>query len=192
MSIPNACRPRRWSESALKTPTPVLALIELPRYRLSAGTGTDDLALALDGVQDPGNLGTIVRLADWFGIRDIVCSENTADCFGPKAVQATMGAVARVRVHYTALESFLARAAERGTPVYGTFLEGEDIYRAGLSAGGIVVMGSEGNGISSGTARCVTRRLFIPPYPGAAPTSESLNVAMATAVVAAEFRRRIR
>ena len=178
--------------SALKTPTPVLALIELPRYRLSAGTGTDDLALALDGVQDPGNLGTIVRLADWFGIRDIVCSENTADCFGPKAVQATMGAIARVRVHYTALESFLTRAAERGTPVYGTFLEGEDIYRAGLSAGGIVVMGSEGNGISSGTARCVTRRLFIPPYPGAAPTSESLNVAMATAVVAAEFRRRIR
>uniref|UniRef100_UPI003FF0D142 TrmH family RNA methyltransferase n=1 Tax=Alistipes ihumii TaxID=1470347 RepID=UPI003FF0D142 len=178
--------------SALKTPTPVLALIELPRYRLSAGTGTDDLALALDGVQDPGNLGTIVRLADWFGIRDIVCSENTADCFGPKAVQATMGAIARVRVHYTALESFLARAAERGTPVYGTFLEGEDIYRAGLSVGGIVVMGSEGNGISSGTARCVTRRLFIPPYPGAAPTSESLNVAMATAVVAAEFRRRIR
>ena len=164
--------------SALKTPTPVLALIELPRYRLSVGTGTDDLALALDGVQDPGNLGTIVRLADWFGIRDIVCSENTADCFGPKAVQATMGAIARVR--------------ERGTPVYGTFLEGEDIYRAGLSAGGIVVMGSEGNGISSGTARCVTRRLFIPPYPGAAPTSESLNVAMATAVVAAEFRRRIR
>ena len=178
--------------SALKTPTPVLALIELPRYRLSAGTGTDDLALALDGVQDPGNLGTIVRLADWFGIRDIVCSENTADCFGPKAVQATMGAIARVRVHYTALESFLTRAAERGTPVYGTFLEGEDIYRAGLSAGGIVVMGSEGHGISSGTARCVTRRLFIPPYPGAAPTSESLNVAMATAVVAAEFRRRIR
>ena len=163
--------------SALKTPTPVLALIELPRYRLSAGTGTDDLALALDGVQDPGNLGTIVRLAD---------------CFGSKAVQATMGAIARVRVHYTALESFLTRAAERGTPVYGTFLEGEDIYRAGLSAGGIVVMGSEGNGISSGTARCVTRRLFIPPYPGAAPTSESLNVAMATAVVAAEFRRRIR
>ena len=178
--------------SALKTPTPVLALVELPRYRLSAGTGTDDLALALDGVQDPGNLGTIVRLADWFGIRDIVCSENTADCFGPKAVQATMGAIARVRVHYTALEPFLTRAAERGTPVYGTFLEGEDIYRAGLSAGGIVVMGSEGNGISSGTARCVTRRLFIPPYPGAAPTSESLNVAMATAVVAAEFRRRIR
>ena len=103
-----------------------------------------------------------------------------------------MGAIARVRVHYTALESFLTRATERGTPVYGTFLEGEDIYRAGLSAGGIVVMGSEGNGISSGTARCVTRRLFIPPYPGAAPTSESLNVAMATAVVAAEFRRRIR
>ena len=178
--------------SLLKTPSDSLALVEIPRCDLKPERLRGRLTLALDDVQNPGNLGTIVRLADWFGIRDIVCSENTADCFGPKAVQATMGAIARVRVHYTALESFLARAAERGTPVYGTFLEGEDIYRAGLSAGGIVVMGSEGNGISSGTARCVTRRLFIPPYPGAAPTSESLNVAMATAVVAAEFRRRIR
>lgn len=178
--------------SLLKTPSDSLALVEIPRRRLDPAKLRRSLVLALDDVQNPGNLGTIVRLADWFGIRDIVCSENTADCFGPKAVQATMGAIARVRVHYTALESFLTRAAERGTPVYGTFLEGEDIYRAGLSAGGIVVMGSEGNGISSGTARCVTRRLFIPPYPGAAPTSESLNVAMATAVVAAEFRRRIR
>lgn len=178
--------------SLLKTASNSLALVEIPHYGLDMRALAGRLTLALDDVQNPGNLGTIVRLADWFGIRDIVCSENTADCFGPKAVQATMGAIARVRVHYTALESFLARAAERGTPVYGTFLEGEDIYRAGLSAGGIVVMGSEGNGISSGTARCVTRRLFIPPYPGAAPTSESLNVAMATAVVAAEFRRRIR
>lgn len=178
--------------SLLKTASNSLALVEIPHYGLDMRALAGRLTLALDDVQNPGNLGTIVRLADWFGIRDIVCSENTADCFGPKAVQATMGAIARVRVHYTALESFLTRAAERGTPVYGTFLEGEDIYRAGLSAGGIVVMGSEGNGISSGTARCVTRRLFIPPYPGAAPTSESLNVAMATAVVAAEFRRRIR
>lgn len=178
--------------SLLKTASNSLALVEIPHYGLDMRALAGRLTLALDDVQNPGNLGTIVRLADWFGIRDIVCSENTADCFGPKAVQATMGAIARVRVHYTALEPFLTRAAERGTPVYGTFLEGEDIYRAGLSAGGIVVMGSEGNGISSGTARCVTRRLFIPPYPGAAPTSESLNVAMATAVVAAEFRRRIR
>lgn len=178
--------------SLLKTASNSLALVEIPHYGLDMRALAGRLTLALDDVQNPGNLGTIVRLADWFGIRDIVCSENTADCFGSKAVQATMGAIARVRVHYTALESFLTRAAERGTPVYGTFLEGEDIYRAGLSAGGIVVMGSEGNGISSGTARCVTRRLFIPPYPGAAPTSESLNVAMATAVVAAEFRRRIR
>lgn len=178
--------------SLLKTAANSLAIVETPRYGLDMRSLAGRLTLALDDVQNPGNLGTIVRLADWFGIRDIVCSENTADCFGPKAVQATMGAIARVRVHYTALEPFLTRAAERGTPVYGTFLEGEDIYRAGLSAGGIVVMGSEGNGISSGTARCVTRRLFIPPYPGAAPTSESLNVAMATAVVAAEFRRRIR
>lgn len=175
--------------SALKTPTPVLALIELPRYRLSAGTGTDDLALALDGVQDPGNLGTIVRLADWFGITDIVCSEASADCFNPKVVQATMGAILRVRVHYTDLGGFLRQAADAGLPVCGTFLEGENIYRASLPEAGIVVMGNEGRGISDAAAATVTRKLFIPPYPADRRGSESLNVAMATGIVCAEFRR---
>lgn len=117
--------------SALKTPTPVLALIELPRYRLSAGTGTDDLALALDGVQDPGNLGTIVRLATGRHSRHRR-SENIRRLFRTESRSGYDGGHCRVRVHYTALESFLARAAERGTPVYGTFLEGEDIYRAGF------------------------------------------------------------
>lgn len=175
--------------SALKTPTPVLALVELPRYRLSAGTGTDDLALALDGVQDPGNLGTIVRLADWFGITDIVCSEASADCFNPKVVQATMGAILRVRVHYTDLGGFLRQAADAGLPVCGTFLEGENIYGASLPEAGIVVMGNEGRGISDAAAATVTRKLFIPPYPAGRRGSESLNVAMATGIVCAEFRR---
>lgn len=176
--------------SALKTPTPVLALIELPRYRLSVGTGTDDLALALDGVQDPGNLGTIVRLADWFGIADIVCSEASADCFNPKVVQATMGAILRVRVHYTDLGAFLHDAGAAGLPVYGTFLEGENIYGTTLTEEGVVVMGNEGRGISQAAARAVTHKLFIPPYPADRRGSESLNVAMATGIVCSEFRRR--
>ena len=113
--------------SMLKTPTGVLALVEIPRYGEFRIPGRNELVLALDGIQDPGNMGTIIRLADWFGVRDIVCSENTADCFNPKVVQATMGAISRVRVHYTALEAFLARAAGEGLPLYGTFLEGENI-----------------------------------------------------------------
>ena len=116
--------------------------------------------LALDDVQNPGNLGTIVRLADWFGIGDVVCSEATADCFNPKVVQATMGAILRVRVHYCDLEAYLAAERAAGTPIYGTFLEGDDIYRTQL-----------------------------PPYPAERHATESLNVAMATGIVCAEFRR---
>ena len=144
---------------------------------------------ALDDVQNPGNLGTIVRLADWFGITDIVCSEASADCFNPKVVQATMGAILRVRVHYTDLGGFLRQAADAGLPVCGTFLEGENIYGASLPEAGIVVMGNEGRGISDAAAATVTRKLFIPPYPAGRRGSESLNVAMATGIVCAEFRR---
>ena len=145
--------------------------------------------LALYDVQNPGNLGMIVRLADWFGITDIVCSEASADCFNPKVVQATMGAILRVRVHYTDLGGFLRRAADAGLPVCGTFLEGENIYGASLPEAGIVVMGNEGRGISDAAAATVTRKLFIPPYPADRRGSESLNVAMATGIVCAEFRR---
>ena len=148
--------------------------------------------LALDDVQDPGNMGTIVRLADWFGIRDIVCSEATADCFNPKVVQATMGAITRVRVHYLPLPGLLEKALSDGIPVYGTFLDGDDIYGAELSADGILVMGNEGKGIGPDVEKCVSRRLYIPSYPGGTATSESLNVAVATAVACAEFRRRLR
>ncbi len=135
-------------------------------------------------------MGTIVRLADWFGITDIVCSENSADCFNPKVVQATMGAILRVRVHYTNLPQFLSEAAKRGTEIYGTFLEGENLYDTPLTPTGIIVMGNEGRGVTEATARTVTRKLFIPPYPADRRGSESLNVAMATGVVCAEFRRR--
>lgn len=178
--------------SLLKTPTDALALVEIPRYALPRRPGGDALALLLDDVQDPGNLGTIVRLADWFGICDIFCSPASADCFNPKVVQATMGAVLRVRVHYTDPVALLEEASAAGVPVYGTFLDGKDIYAAELSPTGILVMGNEGNGIGPAVAERISRRLYIPPYPSAVPTSESLNVAVATAVAVAEFRRRSR
>lgn len=175
--------------SALKTSSEVAALVRIPRYELRAETVCTGLCLALDGVQDPGNMGTILRLADWFGLSDVICSENSADCFNPKVVQATMGAIARVRVHYTSLEGFLEQAAALGTPIYGTFLDGGNLYDAQLSSRGVVVMGSEGRGISDPVARHINRRLYIPPFPPGAPTSESLNVAVATAIICAEFRR---
>ena len=176
--------------SQLKTPSNSVALVEIPHYRLKTADLRGQLTLALDEVQNPGNVGTIIRLADWFGIRDILCSEGTADCFNPKVVQATMGAILRVRVHYTPLAPLLAEAAAGGIPVYGTFLEGENIYAGELSPTGIVVMGNEGRGVTEAVARSVTRKLFIPPWPAGRRGSESLNVAMATGIVCAEFRRR--
>ena len=140
--------------------------------------------------QDPGNLGTIIRLADWFGIEDIFCSTGTVDVFNPKTVQATMGAIARVKVHYCDLPKLISSL--KGIPVYGTFLDGNIIYSETLSANGLIVMGNEGNGISREVEALINRRLYIPNYPQERETSESLNVAIATAVVCAEFRRRLR
>ena len=145
-----------------------------------------DLTLALDGIQDPGNLGTIIRTADWFGVRDIVCSLDTADCYNPKVVQATMGALARVRVHYVDLPKWLSG---QQCPIFGTLLDGKDMYETELPKEGIIVMGNEGNGISSAVRSIITHPIRIPSYPKNAETSESLNVAIATAVVLAEFRR---
>ena len=178
--------------SLLKTPSNSLALVEIPRYRLDPAQLAGRLTLALDEVQNPGNVGTIIRLADWFGISDILCSEGTADCFSPKVVQATMGAILRVRVHCTDLAAALAAAGAQGLPVCGTFLEGENLYDAGLPAAGIVVLGNEGRGISPAVEHAVQRKLFIPPWPPERHGSESLNVAMATGIVCAEFRRRAR
>ena len=175
--------------SLLKTAANSLAIVETPRYGLDMRSLAGRLTLALDDVQNPGNLGTIVRLADWFGIGDVVCSEATADCFNPKVVQATMGAILRVRVHYCDLEAYLAAERAAGTPIYGTFLEGDDIYRTQLSPTGIVLMGNEGRGVTPACAAQVTRKLFIPPYPAERHATESLNVAMATGIVCAEFRR---
>ena len=145
----------------------------------------------MDSIQDPGNLGTIIRTCDWFGVRDIYCSRDTADCFNAKVVQATMGALARVQVHYVDLVPFLTRARET-MPVYGTLLNGRNMYEQGAIADksrGVIVMGNEGNGISEAVRPLITHPLLIPSFPAGVATSESLNVSIATAITLAEFRR---
>ena len=142
------------------------------------------LELALDGIQDPGNLGTIIRIADWFGIGRIVCSLDTADAWSPKVVQATMGSIARVYIEYTDLKDYLSHTT---LPICGTLLDGNNIYTQELPQEAIIVMGNEGNGISPDIRQLVTHRLLIPQYH---PGAESLNVAIATAITCAEFRRR--
>lgn len=188
--------------SLLQHPQKVLALFSIPNYTdgnenslVNLLTKKDEndkqkLTIALDGVQDPGNLGTIIRIADWFGISDIICSNDTVDAFSPKVVQATMGSIARVRVHYTNLENIIKALPER-FPVYGTFLDGCDLYEKPLSVGGIIIMGNEGKGISQPVKSLVNHRLLIPNYPKGRNTADSLNVAIATAITCAEFRRRI-
>jgi TrmH family RNA methyltransferase len=176
--------------SLLLHPQQVIAILKIPdtSNSLTPSTASDDLVLCLDGVQDPGNLGTIIRTADWFGIKHIICSQQTVDAFSPKVVQATMGSIARVSVHYTDLTSFLT-SLPKGTPVYGTFLDGKNLYHEQLKPNGVIIMGNEGNGISPEIARHVTHRLLIPPYPADSDTVESLNVSIATAIICAEFRR---
>lgn len=147
------------------------------------------LVLALDGVQDPGNLGTIIRIADWFGIEDILCSHDTVDCWNPKVVQATMGSIARIKLHYTDLIKMVDDLPS-DYPVYATLLDGNNIYDQPLSHYGMIIMGNEGNGISPELRKRINRKLFIPNYPQERETAESLNVAIATAIVCAEFRRR--
>ncbi len=176
--------------SCLNAPQGVLAVFDKPETAAPFTCSADSLTLVLDGVQDPGNLGTIIRLADWFGVRDVICSRDTADAFSPKVVQATMGALARVNVTYGDLPCLLDALPE-DFPVYGTFMEGDNLYASPLSAGGLLVMGNEGKGISPAVAAKVNRRIHIPNYPPGGQTVESLNVAVATAVACAEFRRRV-
>lgn len=148
----------------------------------------DDLILALDGVQDPGNMGTIIRLADWFGITQIVCSKECVDIYNPKVVQATMGSIYRISVHYVDLPSFLLKQVNK--EIYVADMEGENVYSADLPHNAILVMGNEGNGISDEVAKIATKKIHIPTFNDANKTSESLNVAIATAILCSEFRRR--
>jgi len=171
--------------SFLKTPQQCLAIFPLPNQKPCI---SDPITIALDSVQDPGNLGTIIRLAHWFGIKSVVCSDNTADPYAPKTIQATMGSIAAVDVCRTNLCDFLDRLPKDVT-VCGTFLDGEDIHHTTLPEKAVIVMGNEGNGISPEIAQRVSKRLFIPPA-DKTDCPDSLNVAIATAVTLAAFQFR--
>ncbi len=175
--------------SHLKTPQGIIGIFRKPENSFHISNINNKLVLAIDGVQDPGNLGTIIRIADWFGIAHIVCSPETVDAFSPKVVQATMGALASVNVIYTPLNDFLTQIPP-STPVYGTFMEGDNIYTEKLSTNGIIVLGNEGNGISPMIEQFITQKLMIPDFSEGRKNTESLNVAMACAIVCSEFRRR--
>ena len=185
--------------TCLSSPSPVLAVIEKPKYApdsilngLSSNlSGKKSLFLALDGVKDPGNLGTIIRIADWFGIDAIFASPGTVEVYNPKVVQATMGAIFRKQIIYTDLAQVCEKFHAAGLPVYGTFLDGKNLYENLPSdkKQGLIVMGSESFGISPQLEALINNKLLIPPYPADSVTSESLNVAIATAIICAEFRR---
>lgn len=188
--------------SSLSSPSPVLAVVRKPQdinlssdAALSDALGQSGLHLALDSIRDPGNLGTILRVADWFGIDAVFAAPDTVDVFNPKVVQATMGAIFRVKFHYAEIPALCRAAVSAGGNVYGTFLDGSDMYEKQLNPGkdspSVIVIGNESNGISDEVAGLVSDRLYIPPYPKNDTGSESLNAAVATAITVAEFRRRM-
>ena len=168
--------------SALTTPNTCLALFKIPA---AVSFEEKELIVALDDVRDPGNLGTIIRLCDWFGIKTLFCSEESVDVYNPKVVQATMGSISRVNVIYGNLEKFLS---ETKLPVFGTFMDGKNIYKETLPNEGIIVMGNEANGISKAIENLVSERIAIPRF-GDLQATESLNVATATAIILSEFKR---
>jgi len=176
--------------SLLQNPQEALAIIIQPELITPELNLNTELCLVLDFIQDPGNLGTILRIADWFGINTVICSENTVDVFNPKVVQASMGAIFRIKTGYTNLESFLLEASKSEIPVYGTFMDGNNIYTKTLTKNGIVVLGNEGNGISDSISKLVTRRISIPTFSTNPNKAESLNVAIAASICCSEFRRR--
>jgi TrmH family RNA methyltransferase len=167
--------------STLKTPQEVIGLVKIPIWPvLNYINLKQKFSLVLDGLQDPGNMGTIIRTADWFGIQDIICSEDTVDVYNPKVVQATMGSLSRVNVHYTDLAEMLPQA---GLPIFGAMLNGENIYKTNFGKEGLLVMGNEGKGISPDIERLITSAVTIPRVGKA----ESLNVAIATAILCSEI-----
>jgi RNA methyltransferase, TrmH family len=175
--------------TALSSPAPVLAVVDIPESTPPTLRG---LILMLDDIRDPGNLGTIIRIADWFGIGQVICSETTVDLYNPKVIQSTMGSISRVSVTYAGLVDFLS-GIPAGTSVYGTFLSGDNIYSSPLEQEGIIIIGNEAEGISIAVEKFITNRLFIPSFPGhgiRSGSAESLNASIATAIVCSEFRRR--
>jgi len=176
--------------SSLTTPHNALAVAHIPDQHPFAADTLQGLTIALESLQDPGNLGTIIRASAWFGIRGIICSPNSVDVYNPKVIQASMGAILNVEVRYSELDFVLSEAGKAGMPVYGTFLEGESIYTSELDDRGIILFGNESKGISASLAPFITKKLFIPRYTVLDHGVESLNVGMAASVVLSEFARR--
>jgi TrmH family RNA methyltransferase len=168
--------------SFLTTPNKALAIFKIPESKPIDNSG---LIVALDSIRDPGNLGTIIRLCDWFGVKELICSKETVDCFNPKVIQATMGSITRVNVSYMNLVPFL-RGIE--TSVFGAFMEGENVYHKTLPTTGVLVMGNEANGVSKEVEAVITEKMSIPRF-GDLQATESLNVATATAILLSEFSR---
>lgn len=178
--------------SQLSTPPPILCVFyKNETITIDTLTSHTDLILVLDAIQDPGNLGTIIRSADWFGVKYIYCSKDTVDVYNAKVVQSSMGAIARVDLLYGDISEFVMKSRGDGKTVYGTFLEGENIYKESLSChDGVLIMGNEGSGISPEVENMVDRKLNIPSYYSGEQSSESLNVSVATSIILSEFRRR--
>jgi len=168
--------------TALSSPSPCLAVFKIPKITKINPKG---LVVALDDIRDPGNLGTIIRLCDWFGVKQLICSEETVDVYNPKVIQSTMGSIARVNISYVDLGEFISQS---NLPVYGTFMDGENVYSKKLPDEAILVLGNEANGISSGLEKIIKNRIAIPRF-GDIQQTESLNVATATAIFLSEFRR---
>ncbi len=176
--------------SALKNPQGILAIIKKSKETLPSPSDLEDIAIILDQVSDPGNLGTIIRLADWFGIQHIICSPDTVECYNPKVVQASMGALFRMNISYTQLPEFLINSRNNGPiKVYGTSLDGTNIYNAQLKTPAFVLLGNEANGLSRELADLTDINLLIPNYSNTMEKTESLNVSLAAAIVCSEFRR---
>lgn len=177
--------------SDLKTPNKVLAVIEIPSSTIHHQALKNSLSLVLDNINDPGNLGTIIRTADWFGIQHVICSNSTVDVYNPKVIQSTMGAIARVKVIYRDLAELITSFQnDPEFPIYGSFLKGNNIYQTSLSNRGFIIMGSESHGISCEVEQQIQKRLYIPRYKAAEKeSSESLNVSVAAGILCAEFRR---
>ncbi len=176
--------------SSLKTPHNALAVVKMPEISIDFGDLTEGLSVALDNIQDPGNLGTIIRAAAWFGIRKIFCSEDCVDVYNSKVIQASMGAVLHVKVFYTSLKELLGKAREEGIKIYGTLLEGKSIYKIKLDEKGIIVLGNESKGIRQEILQLISDRIMIPKINEAETGIDSLNVGMAASVILSEFTRR--
>jgi RNA methyltransferase, TrmH family len=175
--------------SSLKTPNQVVAVVKVPETVFEISRLKEKLALVLDGVQDPGNMGTIIRLCDWFGINQLICSESTVDAYNPKVVQASMGSIFRVKIEYGDLTLWLDNYRKSFSyPVFGAFLDGDNIYSQSLSSHGLIIMGNESKGISTEIQKYISQKLYIPRADSSA--AESLNVSVAAAIICSEFRRR--